>query len=74
MSVIVAKTPVMPRSLFVTGVRVGKEVDRLGSYIAGGGFRPVVIGELRGKIVVLRALYKGHTNIVSSCRSHDSVC
>lgn len=65
MLAIIAKTPVMPRSLFVTGVRAGKEADHLGDYIAGGGFRPVVIGELQGKIVVLRVLYKARTNIVS---------
>jgi hypothetical protein len=65
MLTIIAKTPVMPRSLFVTGVRAGKEADHLGDYIAGGGFRPVVIGELQGKIVVLRVLYKARTNIVS---------
>ncbi len=46
----ITKTPVMPRSLFVTGVKV--KVDR--DYIASGGFGLVFKGELGGSFVALK--------------------
>jgi hypothetical protein len=67
---VMTKTPVMPRSLFVTGVKV--KVDR--DYIDGGGFGLVFKGELLGKFVALKVLRKADNNIVScSCRSHHVV-
>lgn len=68
---VMTKTPVMPRSLFVTEVKV--KVDR--DYIAGGGFGLVFKGELLGKFVALKVLYKTHNNIVScSWQSYHVVC
>ena len=59
---IVAKTHVMPRSLFLTGVRLTTVRD----YISGS-FGLVFHGELQGRVVALKVLYeiKGHGNIVS---------
>ena len=59
----ITKTPVMPRSLFVTGVKV--KVDR--DYIASGGFGLVFKGELEGRFVALKVLYKAQNNIVCCC-------
>ena len=58
---VVTKTPVMPESLFVTGVRIPAQHD----YIGHGGFGHVFKGELRGDTVALKVLYKADNNAVS---------
>jgi len=56
--------PVIPRSLIVTGVKVPAKRD----YIGGGAFGSVCKGELRGKIVALKVLYRTGASVVSpSC-------
>ena len=69
---IIAKTCVMPRSLFLTGVQVKTVRD----YISGS-LGLVFQGELQGRVVALKVLYeaKGHGNIVRCLsRSYDVVC
>ena len=58
---IIAKTRVIPRSLFLTGVRVKTVQD----YISGT-FGLVFKGELQERVVALKVLYevKDHGNIV----------
>ena len=71
MSNIIAKTRIMPMSLFVMGVKMTTNKD----YISGS-FGLVFKGRLQGKFVALKVLHelKGHDNIVSSlCQSHDIV-
>ncbi len=60
---IATKTPVIPRSLFVTGVTGLDHFD----YIGYGGFGVVIKGELRGAVVALKLLYTNahHNSIVS---------
>ena len=58
---IITKTPVMPRSLFVTEVSMKSNRE----YIGGGGFGHVFKGKLGGEAVALKVLYKTHDNIVS---------
>ncbi|KAF8332884.1 kinase-like domain-containing protein [Amanita rubescens] len=48
---LLSKTPVIPPSLVVTGVRIPFERN----YIGSGGFGLVLKGELRGKVVALKA-------------------
>ena len=67
---IVMKLPIIPRSLYVTGVNV--KVDR--DYINHGGFGFVFKGELRGTLVALKALYKMNHNYVSLSSILESVC
>ena len=65
---IIAKTPVVPTSLIVTGVSMPAEHD----YIGGGGFGHVYKGELVGIAVALKVLYKSNNSVVSpSCRCYD---
>ncbi|KAF8322007.1 kinase-like domain-containing protein [Amanita rubescens] len=51
---IATKTPVTPRSLFLTGVTVQDNFD----YNGYGGFGVVIKGELGGTVVALKLLYK----------------
>ncbi|KAF8329633.1 kinase-like domain-containing protein [Amanita rubescens] len=60
---IIARTPVIPQSLVVTGVSMPSERD----YIGGGGFGRVFGGELQGRAVALKVLYKPNNN-VAFCR------
>ena len=55
------KMPVMPRSLFATGVSMKVHHE----YIGGGGFGLVFKRTLKGAPVSLKVLYKTHNNIVS---------
>lgn len=50
----------MPRSLFLTGLTIPSDRDRIG----GGEFGLVFKGEREGKAVALKVLYKTHNNIV----------
>lgn len=60
---VISKTPVIPKSMFITGVTVKVDVDCIGS----GGFGLVFKGELQGKFVALKLLHKfSHRSIVSS--------
>ena len=58
---VVTKMPVMPESLFVTGIRIPAQHD----YIGHGGFGHVFKGELKGDTVALKVLYKADNNSVS---------
>ena len=60
---IATKTPVNPKSLFVTGVTWQDNFD----YIGYGGFGVVIKGELGGAVVALKLLYTDahHSSIVS---------
>ena len=58
---IMTKMPVMPMSLFVTGVSMKTHRE----YIGGGGFGLVFKGTLKEAPVSLKVLYKTHNNIVS---------
>ena len=59
---VVSETPVIPKSLFITGVTVNVDV----SCIAAGGFGLVFKGELQGKLVALKILHKfSHKSVVS---------
>ncbi|KAF8351953.1 WD40-repeat-containing domain protein [Amanita rubescens] len=60
---IISKMPVMPNSLFVTGVIMPAHRE----YIGGGGFGHILKGELRGKAVALKVLYKTDHD-VAFCR------
>ncbi|KAF8333298.1 WD40-repeat-containing domain protein [Amanita rubescens] len=60
---IISKMPIIPSSLFVTGVSM--PVNR--EYIGGGGFGQILKGELSGKAVALKLLYKTD-NGVAFCR------
>ena len=57
---IIKKTPVLPESLNVTGIRIPAQ-----HYIGRGGFGQVFKGELRGEVVALKLLYKTDNNFVS---------
>ena len=67
---IVTKSPIIPRSLYVTGVNA--KVDR--DYINHGGFGFVFKGDLRGAPVALKALYKMNRNYVGLLSILESVC
>lgn len=58
---IMTNMPVMPRSLFATGV----SMKAYHEYISGGGFGLVFKGTLKGAPVSLKVIYKTHNNIVS---------
>ena len=67
---VITKTPVLPESLIVTGIRIPAQHD----YIGRGGFGHVFKGELRGDIVALKVLYKADNNVVSySYQSQDVI-
>ena len=57
---IITKTPVIPESLIVTGISVPAKRD----YIGIGGFGRVFSGELEGRAVALKVLYRADSNIV----------
>ena len=57
---IISKTPVMPSSLFVTGV----SMPAIREYIGEGGFGHILKGESRGKAVALKVLYKTDDDVV----------
>ena len=57
---VIKKTPVLPESLNVTGIRIPAQ-----HYIGRGGFGQVFKGELRGEVVALKLLYKTDNNFVS---------
>jgi hypothetical protein len=54
---IVAKLPILPRSMFIHGVRI----DR--SQIGWGGFGDVFKGEFRGKPVAVKLLRTARHNV-----------
>ena len=58
---VITKTPVIPTSLIVTGVSRPAESD----YIGAGGFGHVYKGELSGRAVALKVLYKADNSVVS---------
>jgi hypothetical protein len=57
---VITKTPVIPISLIVTGVTMPAERD----YIGGGGYGHVYKGELGGRTVALKVLYKANNSVV----------
>jgi hypothetical protein len=57
---VITRTPVIPESLIVTGIRTA-EHDRIGL----GGFGHVFKGDLCGKAVALKVLFKADNNVVS---------
>ena len=64
---VITKTPVIPESLTVTGVRTAEH-----DHIGRGGFGYVFKGELQGDIVALKVLYKVDNNVVGcsyQCRN-----
>ena len=64
---VITKTPVIPESLIMTGIRTAEH-----DHIARGGFGHVFKGTLRGESVALKVLYKPDNNVVSysyQCRS-----
>ena len=60
MSKIVSKSPVMPRSIFLTGLTIPSNHTLIG----GGGFGLVFKGEHEGKAVAQKVLYNTHHNVV----------
>jgi len=60
---------VIPQSLVVTGVSMPSERD----YIGGGGFGRVFGGELQGRAVALKVLYKPNNNVVSRSRGFRNI-
>ena len=60
MSKIISKSPVMPRSLFLTGITMPSDRNLIG----GGGFGLVFKGEYEGKAIALKVLYKTRNNVV----------
>ena len=58
---VITKSPVIPESLIVSGIRMPAEHD----YIGRGGFGQVFKGELQGSAVALKVLYKADNNVVS---------
>ena len=63
---VVSKTPVLPESLSVIGIRIPP-------YISHGGFGQVFKGELRGDIVALKVLYNADNNVVSCSYQSQAV-
>ena len=64
---VITKTPVIPESLIMTGIRTAEH-----DHIARGGFGHVFKGTLRGESVALKVLYKPDNNVVSysyQCRN-----
>ena len=60
MSKIISKSPVIPRSLFLTGLTMPSDRNLIG----GGGFGLVFKGEHEGKAIALKVLYKTRNNVV----------
>ena len=60
MSKIISKSPVMPRSLFLTGLTMPSDRDLIG----GGAFGLVFKGEHEGKALALKVLYRTRNNVV----------
>ena len=69
MSKIISKSPVMPGSLFLTGLTIPGDDDDIG----GGGFGLPFRGEHEGKAVALKLLHKTRHHVVRpsspTCRS-----
>lgn len=61
MSKIISKWPLMPRSLFLTGVTIPSDRDLSG----GGGLGLDFKGEHEGKVVALKLLYNTRNLLVS---------
>ena len=59
MSKIIFKSPVIPRSLFLTRLKIPSDRD-----IIGGGFRHVFKAEDEGRAVALKVLYQTRNNVV----------
>ena len=57
---VITKTPILPESLNVTGIRIPAQ-----HHIGLGGFGHVFKGEQRGDTVALKVLYKVDNNVVS---------
>lgn len=57
---IISKTPVIPPSLIVTGVKISAKRN----YIGGGGFGNVFKGKLYGTVVALKELYESDDEVV----------
>jgi len=65
---IISETPVMPRSLTITGVSMPAERN----YIGNGGYGRVYKGDLHGAVVALKVLYKSDSNTVCpSCHAYN---
>ena len=58
---VITNTPVIPGSLFVTGISMNAQHEIIG----GGGFGLVFKGKLGKAPVALKVLYKTHNNVVS---------
>jgi hypothetical protein len=65
---VIAKTPVIPESLIVTGIRTAEH-----DHIGRGGFGHVFKGELQGNAVALKVLYKPDDNVVSCSYQYHNV-
>jgi hypothetical protein len=68
---VITKTPVIPTSLLLTGVIRPAESE----YIGAGGFGHVYKGELRGRAVALKVLYKADNSVVSpsTCSCYEFI-
>ena len=66
MSKIVSKSPVMPRSIFLTGLTIPSNPTLIG----GGGFGLTFMGKHAGKVVALKVLYNTHHNVVRRPPAH----
>jgi predicted Ser/Thr protein kinase len=60
---LLAKTPVTPKSLFITDVTAKMNLD----YVGMGGFGYVFEGEYKGSQVALKVLYRVRHRDVSTC-------
>ena len=60
MSKIISKSPVIPRSLFLTGLTIPSNRD----FVGGGVFGLVYKSEYEGKVVALKGLYKTRNHVV----------
>ena len=67
---VITKTPVIPKSLIVTGITMPAERDSIGY----GGFGHVFKGKRGRKNVALKVVYKADNNVVScSYQCHDAI-